>query len=186
VTTYPTGAFFVVPITGPAGWWIALGQTLAGRPSAYQHAGMIVTPDGGTIEAQPEGARPGHVTDYSGRLLRICDGPVQSWAAANPGADVAAKRAEIAADADGLRGIGYAWLDYLALALLHLHLPSTWVRQRVQRSGRLICSQLVSAVYRRAGIDLFPADHLSGDCMPADLADYADRWEETRRDLAAA
>jgi hypothetical protein len=66
-------------------------------------------------------------------------------------------------------------LDYLALALLHLHLPAaSWVRKRVKSSGHMICSQLCDAVYRRAGIELFTDGRLEGDVMPADLAAWAE------------
>jgi hypothetical protein len=68
------------------------------------------------------------------------------------------------------------------LGLAHLHLPSTWVRHRVESSGHLICSALCDRAYQRAGIHLFnDPQRLPGDVMPSDLADWADEWEEAHR-----
>jgi hypothetical protein len=72
---YPVGGFFCATVTGRVGFLIGLAQALCGRPSRYGHCGIIVTADGGTIEAQPGGARPGNLATYPGRLL-ICDGPI--------------------------------------------------------------------------------------------------------------
>lgn len=188
--TYPVGAYFVTQIEGPVGFLIALAQLLCGKPSAYGHAGIVVTADGGTIEAQPGGARPGNLADYAHRQTRVCDGPVRRQVAAGDPHHVldprteAQIRADVAAAAQKLRGTGYSILDYFALACLHLHLPSKWVRQRVESSGHLICSALVDRAYSRAGIQLF-AGKLPGDVMPADLADWADTWLEQRQEAAA-
>lgn len=178
--SYPVGAYFVVDVHGPAGWAIGVAQALAGRPSAYQHAGMIVTADGGTIEAAPGGAFAGHLSAYTGRRLLVCDGPIRGWLAhggraAIPGME-GIKRAQVAQEATALTGRPYSALDYLALALLHLRLPSRWVRDRVASSGHLICSQLVDLVMRRCSIRLFADKQLPGDVMPADLADLADTY----------
>lgn len=186
--TYPVGGFVLVPVKGWVGFAIGLGQLLCMRPSAYGHVAVIVTADGGIVEAEPGGARLAHISEYAGRTVRVCDGPVQQWAAstgATFGA-IALKRQQIALQALNLRGTRYSALDYLALALLHLHLPSRRVRERVQSSGHLICSQFEVEVLRRAGIELFGKETFCGDYMPADLADWADAWEETARAAAAA
>lgn len=186
--TYPVGSFFLVPVGGLAGFGIGLGQLLCMRPSAYAHAGVVISPDGGIIEAEPGGARLANLSEYAGRPIRVCDGPVQSWAATSGASpeQVAAKRQQVALNALTLRHTPYSAADYLALACLHWRLPSAWVRQRVRDSGHMICSQLVVETLRRAGIDLFPADTFCGDYMPSDLANYADAWEESRRVAAAA
>lgn len=170
MTTYPVGGFFVVALHGPVGWAIRIGQALAGRPSPYQHAGMIVTSDGRTVEAHARGARTGHLAAYTGRPLLICDAPIRAL----PADRQAAARARVADETRRLIGTPYSFLDYLALALLHLGLPSRWVRQRVESSGHLICSALVDLAMHRAGIELYNDGRLPGDVMPADLAALAE------------
>ena len=186
VSDYKPGSFFLTTITGPAGYAIGLGQALAGAPSRYQHAGIILDGDGTILEAEPGGARIANISEYQGRGVLVCDGPVQQWiqraaSTGDPSAELAWIRDRIVREARKLVGVPYSPLDYLALALLHLHLPSGWVRHRVQRSGHLICSQLVDAVYQRAGIQLYDDGRLPGDVMPADLA----AWAEDRAQVAA-
>lgn len=177
--TYQPGSFFLAAAEGWAGYGIALGEALAGSPSRYTHAGVILDADGTVLEAEPHGARIGNVRAYKHTL--ISDGPVRQWALdwadRYPGASrvpIPEKRATIVEEARKLVGVPYSALDYFALAALHLHLPSTWIRHRVQTSGHMICSQLVDAVYERAGIHLFDDGRLPGDVMPSDLAAWAE------------
>lgn len=172
MSDYAPGSFFVTPVTGLVGWLIRLGQRLCGDPSVYCHAGVITDPDGTTMEAQPGGARPGNVANYPHAL--ICDGPILSL----PEAQQQAARERVRQYALMERGTPYSVADYFALACLHLGLPSRWVRSRVRSSGFMICSQLVTAVYEDAGIDLFTDGRLPGDVMPADLATWALAWQK--------
>jgi hypothetical protein len=189
MSDYKPGSYFLAHITGPVGYGIALGQALAGSGSRWTHAGLILEADGTILEAEPGGARIANVSKYDGRPLLVSDGPVQrnlaNWRASGVPAGPLSRfeasiRAAIVADARKLVGIPYSPTDYLALALLHLHLPSKWIRDRVQSSGHMICSQLVDAVYLRAGIHLFSDGRLPGDVMPADLAAWAEDWERQR------
>lgn len=181
---YPVGAYFVTPVSGVGGFLIGLGQALAGAPSRYEHAGILISADGATVEAEPGGARIGHITAYPAAL--VCDGPVQQALAAPPRNlpptyDYESYlRARLAGCARALVGTPYSFVDYLALAALHLHLPSRAVRNRVERSGHMICSQLVDACYRRCSVQLFTDGRLPGDVMPADLARWAEDWEARR------
>jgi len=180
--TYQPGSFFLAAAEGWAGYGIALGEALAGSPSRYTHAGIILDADGTVLEAEPHGARLGNVRAYKHTL--ISDGPVQSTQTKVNGRPLCtagpwcedAVRALVVAEARKLVGVPYSALDYFALAALHLHLPSTWIRQRVESSGHMICSQLVDAVYLRAGIHLFDDGRLPGDVMPSDLAAWAEDW----------
>lgn len=186
--SYPIGAYFVTTVPGATGWLIGVGQALCGRPSRYMHCGVIVTDNGATIEAQPGGAREGSLADYAGRAVLVCDGPIRRAVHADGGrqswAEVALRR-RVADEAVKLKGTPYSALDYVALACLHLRLPSRWIRDRVRTSGHAICSQLVTIAYTRAGIDLFTDGRYPGDVMPADLADWADTWLEQRQEAAA-
>jgi hypothetical protein len=173
-----------------AGKLIAAGQAFSGDASRWTHA-FIVLNDNTVIEAEPGGARIGHLSAYAGRPLLVSDAPVQEWLRDDyrPGAlrstDELWIRGRLTTAARSLVGIPYSALDYAALALLHLHLPSTWVRDRVQRSGHMICSQLVDAVYARAGIRLFTDGRRPGDVMPAHLAAWAEDRQATQLREAA-
>jgi hypothetical protein len=188
MSDYKPGSFFLAHITGPVGYGIALGQALAGSGSRWTHAGLILDADGTILEAEPGGARIANISKYDGRPLLVSDGPVQRfiaerqhWAPPSNGQTLEEVVREcIVAQARKLVGVPYSPTDYLALALLHLHLPSKWIRDRVQSSGHMICSQLVDAVYLRAGIHLFSDGRLPGDVMPADLAAWAEDWEQQR------
>lgn len=178
MSEYQPGSFFLTTITGPAGWWIGTLQALAGDPSRYQHAGIILDSDGTILEAEPGGARIAHISEYEGRPLLVSDAPVQvtmrNWEGGRQSWSENALRQTVVVKARKLVGTPYSALDYLALAALHLHLPSRWIRQRVESSGHLICSALVDRVYMNAGIHLFDDDRLPGDVLPADLAAYAE------------
>ena len=181
MTTYQPGSFFLAEIPGVTGFAINLGQALCGDGSRWSHAGLIVDTDGTCVEAEPHGARLGNVRAYAHTL--ISDGPVRQWALRwadqYPGASrvpIPEMRKKVVFQARKLLGTPYSALDYFALAALHLHLPSRWIRQRVESSGHMICSQLCDAVYLRAGIHLFADGRLSGDVLPADLAAWAEDW----------
>jgi hypothetical protein len=167
---YKPGSYFLTQVPGRAGFWIGVGQALAGDASRYGHAGIVVSEAGDVVEAEPGGARIGNLSRYAGQPLLISDAPVVL-----AGGDEAATRARVVAEARKLLGTPYSPLDYLALALLHLHLPlAAWVRKRVESSGHLICSALVDRAYRKAGLHLFTDGRLTGDVMPADLAAWAE------------
>jgi hypothetical protein len=187
MSDYKPGSYFLAHITGPVGYGIALGQALAGSGSRWTHAGLILDTDGTILEAEPGGARIANISKYDGRPLLVSDGPVQ-WFLAKARAEIepaigwdpraeAMARSNVVTETRKLVGVPYSGLDYLALAALHLHLPSKWIRDRVQSSGHMICSQLVDAVYLRAGIHLFSDGRLPGDVMPADLAAWAEDFE---------
>lgn len=185
MTEYLPGSFFLTSISGPTGWAIGVGQALAGSPSRFEHAGIVLDTDGTVLEAEPGGARLANLSEYAGRPLLVSDAPVQSWLAAGNYASGSKAsqmpreawiRGRVVAEAREIIGVGYSALDYAALAALHLHLPSKAIRERVQSSGHMICSQLCDAVYLRAGIHLYNDGRLPGDVLPADLADYAEDW----------
>lgn len=193
--TYPVGSFFVVDVAGPGGYWIGLAQALAGNASRYKHAGVVRDAQGAILEGEPHGARLGNLSEYAGRAVLVCDGPILSL----PEEEQAAARARVAAAIDHREGTPYSWLDYGAIALLHAvdALPK-WLRkvlrplaERLRRyvaaTGHAQCAQLVDLVYRDAGIHLFsdPARREEGDVMPADLAAWAEDWQGAHADWEA-
>ena len=189
MTDYKPGTFFVVDVKGRAGWFIGWAQALVNDASRYKHAGAIIDEAGTTVEAEPNGARYGNISDYAGRGLLISDGPIQQWLAENPGADEAAKRAQVVAMARTFVGTPYSFLDYLSIAGVHITaaLPKwlQWpikpivnlLRRYVASTKHVLCSQLVDATYERCGIHLFQGK-IPGDVAPADLAAYAEDREQ--------
>ena len=85
----------------------------------------------------------------------------------------ATERAAIIAAALSYVGESYNVLDILAIALAQRRLGrpvngDEWWVKRLSNDGSLICSQLVSAAYAKAGIELCPGK-LAGLISPGDL-----------------
>lgn len=175
VSEYPVGGLVLVPASGWQGYGIALAELACGKPSRYTHAAILVSPDGGLVEAEPHGARTGHVEDYP--HARICDLPVFDAPASLGSRSELRRRVRDNALRHAELRTPYSYLDYLAIAALHWHLPSERIRARVQSSGHMQCAQLVDAIYRESGIHLFWDGRLSGDVTPADLAQWVDEHE---------
>lgn len=145
-------------IGGPLGVMVTLGQWLTGDLSAFTHA-FLVLDEGKAIEGDPGGARIVPLSKYADRPVRY-----SRWFPLTP-----AQREEIVAVAESLEGTPYSFLDYLALALTHLGLPSKRIREYVRSSNHMICSQLVDYAYCKAGVHLFVDGRLSQDVTPGDL-----------------
>ena len=174
------GSFGVVSVKGPGGWWIKLGQALAGDASRYAHAFLILDEQGTLLEAEPGGARLANIREYDGCGMLISDGPVQQKLHSLPWTDPArvetTTRGAIVAQARQMVGTPYSWLDYAAIGLLHLRIPSKALRRYVATSRHAQCAQLVDLVYRLAGVRLFEDGRQPGDVCPADLAAWAEDW----------
>ncbi|KQX43530.1 hypothetical protein ASD97_26015 [Streptomyces sp. Root63] len=110
------------------------------------------------VQAMPSGAE----------LIRLEDAsPVVMWS--TDLIDLTElQRCDIVIAALDLVGTPYSFLDYLSIALERLGFHSKLIRDYVQSSGHLICSQLVVLAYERAGIELFPGT-FPGDVTPGDL-----------------
>lgn len=149
----PVGSFGVTATGGWAAWWIRLGTF-----SRYNHT-FIVGPGGRIVEANPSGAEFGHISQYPKARYNVQHEIPEGT------------RQRIWDNAVALVGTEYHWLDIAALALKFFHISVPWVNRRLQRSDRLICSQLVDLAYRRAGVYLFDDGRLPHDVTPGDLAD---------------
>lgn len=165
-------------ISGRVGFLIRLGQflnvvgwkfwkwpklwLLAASEHVFVFTGALATQDG-IVEAEPGGAR--HVRlHYSADSIR--------WIPA-PSVDVGVKTA-LAAIA--MIDTPYSFLDYLALALMRLHIPSRRLRNYVASLDHVICSQLADHAANVAGWHLFPGRE-EGDVTPED---FAATWELER------
>lgn len=172
---YPVGGLVLVPASGWTGFGIALAQLSCGKPSRYAHSAVLVSTDGQLVEAEPHGARIGHIEAYPD--ARICDLPVLDAPGALGSRAALRDRIRAVALRHAEQKTPYSFLDFLAIAALHWKLPSARIRAYVKSRGHMQCAQLVDSVYRAAGIHLFQDDRLSGDVMPADLAQWVDEHE---------
>jgi cell wall-associated NlpC family hydrolase len=149
----PLGSYGVTATGGWAGWFIRLGTF-----SRYNHA-FIVGPNGVIVEANPTGAEIGHISQYPKARYNLHTSLPD------------ATREQIWRNAEALLGTKYGWLDILALSLRFFGLRWGWIEARIKRQDRLICSQLVTLAYARAGVHLFDDGRLAQDVNPGDLAD---------------
>lgn len=155
------GTFGLTQIGGLLGALIVLGQLLVGDGSKYTHA-FIVLDDGTVMEAMPSGARIRPLADSLDRPAPIAF----SWAVPL----TAPQRAAIVAEARACEGVRYGFSAYLHLVLSRLGIRWGWLVRYLERSGRMICSQLVDHAYARAGVQLFDDGRAPFDVTPGDLA----------------
>ncbi|WP_328742937.1 hypothetical protein OG436_29540 [Streptomyces caniferus] len=152
------GDFALTTIRGITGRAISAGQYLIGDAAPVQHA-MVYVGRGDIVQAMPGGAELIPLEEAS---------PVVAWSTGHFDLDWA-QRAALTWHALALVGTPYSFLDFASLALERFHVRPRWVRDYVQSTGHLICSQLVDEVYRRAGVPLFDDGRIPGDVTPGDL-----------------
>ncbi len=148
-------------ITGFTGWWVNLGQALTGDANRFTHV-FVVMDDDTVIEAMPNGARFApldreYKTDVLYARLPLTE----------------EQRRQVVVEARRLMarpgGIKYSFTDYLALALAHWGINAKLLRNYIQKSGRMICSQLADYLISHAGFKLFTDGRLHQDVTPGDL-----------------
>jgi hypothetical protein len=167
------GDFLCLPIGGPVGKLVEVGQFLAGQKlQPYEHAEIWVdeadaaTPGGYTYSAYPDGqcrqplGAPSPYFEYgslwSSGLIDLTD----------------AQRTGIVNWCKAHATVGYSALDYfeLAAARLRLDLVLPPLRHAIEGSHQLICSQYVALAYLEgAGVNLFNGVW-DGLVMPMQLA----------------
>lgn len=183
------GDFACVPVHGPVGVMIGIGEWLDGafgpRLPAYDHALLYdgwwdrtppgITPGAPTgrghyvFEAQPGGARRRLLAGVDGQLYKPEQYKDALWST-DLFKVTAAQRTMIQSEVDSLVGTPYSALDYLALTAHRLHLPIPHLQHYIADTGHLICSQLVDMAWCRAGIHLFNDNRWPGYVTPWDLA----------------
>ncbi|MBP2370197.1 hypothetical protein [Pseudonocardia parietis] len=126
--------------------------------SRVNHAGIVVDEAGTTVEAMPRGAMHGQV------------GP-RHIIVRPPMSDV--QRAMVVTAARRFVGTPYGFADIAALGLAWFGLRPAFIRRRIARSSRVICSQLVVLCLLAAGIRLYVDDRLPQDVTPGDLLELA-------------
>jgi hypothetical protein len=135
---------------------VKAAQALIDDHSFVTHT-FIVLYDGWIIEAQPGGASFDRLEKYPDAVFSRFDLTED-------------QRSDIVVEAIKMHGTPYSFLDYLAIGLAHWKVCPQAIRNRVQSSGHMICSQLCVEAYRRAGVELFPENHLPMDVTPVKLA----------------
>lgn len=192
MTEIKTGMFGLTVIGGNLGKLVRFGQRVVERQEYnFTHAFLVVD-NNRIIEAEPGGAKFAPVTKYANRDdVVFTDLPIrlavsqaqQSWA--KVGYSYAMDDAAISYEeilrrrvqrfGQQCEGVKYSYLDYFALALERFNIHIKAVQDRVQRSDRMICSQLVDWAYEQCGIHLFDDGRLPQDVTPGDLESYLER-----------
>jgi uncharacterized protein YycO len=148
------GDFGVVRTHGWAARWIRIGTD-----SPVNHA-VVYIGRGLVIEARPKGAGYAPLEQYARAR----------WSSGVPAlALTAAQRAAIPSAAAKLVGTPYSWLDIAALSLATFGLRWRWVNERIERTDRLICSQLADRLRQAVGNHLFTDGRISCEVTPGDL-----------------
>jgi hypothetical protein len=123
--------------------------------SSVNHAGIVTTAAGDTVESEAAGAvqkrvRPG--------MIFSSDLPL-----------TAEQRPGVVAAADKLRGTPYSYLGVAALGAKQFGISIKPVDKYLARNDDLFCSQLVDYTYFLAGVHLFNDDRAFHDVTPGDL-----------------
>lgn len=147
------GTFFVVRTSGWAAP-IIRGVTR----SEVNHAGIILDTEGRTMEAQPKGADFGRVDNYKNDVLYVANLNLMP-----------AVTVTVVENAIKLKGRGYGWLDIASIGLLQYGIKPAYIRDIVEESSYLICSQLVDYDYDLSNVHLFTDKRLPMDVTPGDL-----------------
>lgn len=164
------GDFVCVPISGPVGLGITIGQWLDGdRFQFYDHTEIYI---GQADEAGPNGYT---VSMYPGghgkRALPVPPAqlPGSLWSSGliplTP-----AQREGIVAWALAHQNISYSFLDYGALILHALHVPFPGLREYIKSTHHMICSWFTVADFAANGVQLFNDGRWEGYVKPGDLA----------------
>jgi hypothetical protein len=164
------GDFACVPVSGPVGLGITLGQFLDGdRFQFYDHTEVYVGQAdaaglyGYTVSTYPSGPGKRALPCQPAKL------PGSLWSSGLIDL-TGAQRVGITEWARSHQDTGYSFADYGALVLHRLGVQADWLREFIAASSHQICSQYVDAGYTANGVQLFEDDRWSGYVTPADLA----------------
>lgn len=159
------GDFGLTTISGAPGLGVRLGERLlgGGARSRYQHA-FLVLDNGEVLEAEPGGAVIRPLSSYDGAQVTYSGWPLSD-----------AQRVGIVKTGRiGLKGVGYSWLDYAAIAARRLGFGTDGLQRFIENSGHMICSQLVDYAYLNPllvePVHLFNDGRWPGYVPPSDLA----------------
>jgi hypothetical protein len=164
------GDFFVTQISGTfTKPFVEAGQWWCKEPSWASHAGIYMG-QGILLEAMPGGAIYTPLSEYrkSGKKIQF-----SYWDLSDFQRETIVSCAKVYGPYDGTKGVGYSYADYVALGV-HRRFPkydSQKLREYIESSGRMICSQMVDRIYWDA------ADLLQGTEQKTELHMFSDhRW----------
>lgn len=164
------GDFVCVPISGPVGVAITIGQWLDGdRFQFYDHTEIYV---GQADDAGPYGYTVATYPNGHGKVALPCPPaqlPGSLWSSGLIDL-TGTQRVGIVDYALANQNVGYSFLDYGALVLHALRIPVPGLRAYIDSTHRMICSQYVDAAYRLNGVHLFEDGRWEGYVKPGDLA----------------
>jgi hypothetical protein len=170
VTRPRPGDFCCVPVSGPVGVGITVGQWLDGdRFQFYDHAEIYVGkadaagPFGYTVSTYPAGGGKRALPCAAWEL------PGSLWSSGLIDL-TGAQRTGITAWAVQHQDVRYSFADYGALALHMMHVPAPGLREYIASTKHQICSQYVDTAYRLNGVQLFGDGRWPGYVKPGDLA----------------
>jgi len=165
------GDFCCVPVSGPVGFGITLGQYLDGdRFQFYDHTEIYT---GQADEAGPFGYTVSTYPNGHGRRPLPCPPaqlPGSMWSSGL--FDLSGtQRAGIIEWALAHQGTGYSFLDYGALVLHALGVSDPGLQRYIAATGHMICSWFTDAAYLFGGeVHLFDDGRWQGYVKPWDLA----------------
>lgn len=152
------GDFMVTPTSGLFAWCIRkVTHSPVNHAAVYVGYGLV-------MEARPSGAGPAGVSQY----------PKATWSniPLNP-----SQRLKIASAALDMKKTPYNFLDIAAQFFVRVfgwNAP-VWALNRLGRSDRLQCAQLVDLAYNKGGVQLFPDARPMGLVAPSDLYDLIEK-----------
>ncbi len=171
-------------ITGWTGFWVSIGQWLAGDgglwpwsriraakklirivsgkkaklPRGFPTHAFTFLPEGMIFEAQPGGAVISPASRYADKPVLVAKLPLTDE-----------QRIRVEPVCISLLGTPYSFADYVYLGLWRLGIRPAWLREAVRRSGHMICSQSVDKVEELIDFHLFTDQRLNQDVTPGDL-----------------
>jgi hypothetical protein len=164
------GDFCCVPVSGPVGFGITLGQYLDGdRFQFYDHTEVYVGqadgagPYGYTVSTYPGG---------SGKRALPCPADLLPGSLWSSGLFdlTGTQRAGIAGWALAHQDTEYSFLDYGAIVLHGLGMKDPALQRYIASTHHQICSQFCDSAYDVNGVHLFADGRWPGFVKPGDLA----------------
>lgn len=167
-----TGDILLLRINGLTGVAVWLMQAFNRDLSKWTHVGVVLD-SGWVFEAEPGGAKLTPLTRYADRSGALVTHQLTINRKLTELQLTPTQRQAISDCARDYIGRQYGWGTYAYLALYRLGVRPAWIKRRIQRSDRMICSQAADQAYRDCGIALFNDGRMPMDVTPGDLARLA-------------
>jgi hypothetical protein len=150
------GTIGLTRISGDVGKLIRLGQFLNGQGFREWEHSFLLGPDGAILEAEPGGARIGNVSEY--KDIYWCTSIAAQYppeTLADIWGDAVQRYGPGTGHKTSTGGVGYSFLDYLAMFVHRLRIPVPGLKRYIASTGHMICSVLDDEEYADEGCNLF-------------------------------